>query len=107
MFEKGEHVPLCQSFLFALLFFLQIPLNFFDPGSSSTSSLISCSDKRCSLGIQSSDSLCSAQSNQCGYTFQYGDGSGTSGYYVSDLLHLDTVLGNSLIQNSSAPVMFG
>lgn len=86
---------------------LQIPLNVFDPGSSSTSSLISCSDKRCSLGFQSSDSMCSTQSNQCGYSFQYGDGSGTSGYYVSDLLHLDTVLGNSMIQNSSASVLFG
>ncbi|PON32557.1 Aspartic peptidase [Parasponia andersonii] len=86
---------------------LPIQLNYFDPGSSSTSSLVSCSDKRCSLGIQSSDSVCSAQSNQCSYTFQYGDGSGTSGYYVSDLLHFDTVLGGSMIQNSSAPVLFG
>ncbi|XP_024023777.1 aspartic proteinase-like protein 2 [Morus notabilis] len=86
---------------------LQIPLNFFDPGSSLTSSLVSCSDKRCSLGIQSSDSACSAESNQCSYTFQYGDGSGTSGYYVSDFLHFDSVLGNSLIQNSSARILFG
>ncbi|XP_062105194.1 aspartic proteinase 36-like [Humulus lupulus] len=86
---------------------LQIPLNFFDPGSSSTSSLVSCSDKRCSLGIQSSDSACSSQTNQCSYTFQYGDGSGTSGYYVSDLLHFDMVVGASMIQNASAPILFG
>ncbi|OAY51496.1 aspartic proteinase 36 [Manihot esculenta] len=86
---------------------LQIPLNFFDPGSSSTAALISCSDQRCTVGIQSSDSLCSSQSNQCGYTFQYGDGSGTSGYYVADLLHFDTVLGGSVTNNSSAAVVFG
>ncbi|KAI7983445.1 Aspartic proteinase-like protein 2 [Camellia lanceoleosa] len=86
---------------------LQIPLNFFDPTSSSTASLISCSDQRCALGAQSSDSGCSSQNNQCAYTFQYGDGSGTSGYYVSDVMHLDTIVGNSLTTNSTAPVVFG
>lgn len=86
---------------------LQIPLTFYDPSSSSTVSMISCSDQRCALGTQSSDSGCSAQNNQCSYTFQYGDGSGTSGYYVSDLMHLDEIVGNSLTSNSSAPVVFG
>ncbi|WCJ41677.1 Eukaryotic aspartyl protease family protein [Euphorbia peplus] len=86
---------------------LQIPLSFFDPGSSSTAKLISCSDQRCSAGIQSADSVCASQTNQCAYTFQYGDGSGTSGYYVADLLHLDTVSGGSVTSNSSAPVVFG
>ncbi|XP_047308440.1 aspartic proteinase 36 [Impatiens glandulifera] len=86
---------------------LQIPLNFFDPSSSSTAQLISCSDQRCSLGAQSSDSLCSTQNDQCSYTFQYGDGSGTSGYYVSDLMILNTVVGSSITSNSSAHVVFG
>ncbi|KAM2366459.1 hypothetical protein ACFX1X_005143 [Malus domestica] len=52
------------------------------PRSSSTSQFISCSDRRCSLGSQS-NSICSTQNNHCSYTFQYGDGSGTSSYYVS------------------------
>ncbi|XP_031385380.1 aspartic proteinase-like protein 2 isoform X2 [Punica granatum] len=86
---------------------LHIPLNFFDPGSSSTASPVSCSDQRCSLGIQSSDSGCSTQNNMCSYTFQYGDGSGTSGYYVSDLLNFDTIVGNSLTANSTARIVFG
>ncbi|KAK6926681.1 Xylanase inhibitor, N-terminal [Dillenia turbinata] len=86
---------------------LQIPMNFFDPSSSSTASLISCSDQRCALGTQSSDSACSTQNNQCAYTFQYGDGSGTSGYYVADLLHFDEIVGNSITTNSSASVVFG
>lgn len=85
---------------------LHIPLNFFDPGSSSTASLISCSDQRCSLGVQSSDAGCSSQGNQCIYTFQYGDGSGTSGYYVSDLLNFDAIVGSS-VTNSSASIVFG
>ncbi|XP_059430614.1 aspartic proteinase 36-like [Corylus avellana] len=85
----------------------KIQLNFFDPGSSSTASLVSCSDRRCSTGLQSSDAICSVQNNQCAYTFQYGDGSGTSGYYVSDLLNFNTILGGSVTTNSSAPIVFG
>ncbi|KAG6414804.1 hypothetical protein SASPL_122178 [Salvia splendens] len=85
---------------------LQIELEFFDPPSSSTASPISCSDQRCALGAQSSDSGCSGQ-NQCGYTFQYGDGSGTSGYYVYDSMYFDSVVGSSLASNNSAPVVFG
>ncbi|KAI3511865.1 hypothetical protein L1887_19025 [Cichorium endivia] len=86
---------------------LQIPIQFYDPSSSSTASLISCSDQQCLLGTQSSDSSCSGSNNQCSYTFQYGDGSGTSGYYVSDLIHLDTIVGNSIPSNASASIVFG
>lgn len=87
---------------------LQIPINLFNPSGSSTAAPVSCSDKRCTAGLQSSDSVCSSNgNNRCSYTFQYGDGSGTSGYYVSDVMHLDTVVGNSLVSNSSATVVFG
>ncbi|XP_019150478.1 PREDICTED: aspartic proteinase-like protein 2 isoform X2 [Ipomoea nil] len=85
---------------------LQIPLEFFDPSNSPTASVISCSDQRCALGEQSSDSGCSTQ-NQCSYTFQYGDGSGTSGYYVADFIHFTTVVGNSMNLNTSSQVVFG
>lgn len=95
------------SFVFPLL---QISLNLFNLSGSSTASLVSCSDPRCTVGFQSEDSVCPTQNNpnnQCSYTFQYLDGSGTSGYYVSDLMHLDTVVGSSLVSNSSATVVFG
>ncbi|XP_057728624.1 aspartic proteinase 36 [Arachis stenosperma] len=86
---------------------LQIPLNFFDASRSSTSSMISCSDQRCNTGVQSSDATCSSQGNQCSYSFQYGDGSGTSGYYVSDLMHFNTIFEGSVSSNSTASVVFG
>ncbi|KAK7262223.1 hypothetical protein RJT34_29786 [Clitoria ternatea] len=86
---------------------LQIQLDYFDPGSSATSSLIPCSDRRCRNGVQSSDASCSSQNNQCTYTFQYGDGSGTSGYYVSDLMHFASIFEGSLMSNSSASIVFG
>ncbi|XP_073289443.1 aspartic proteinase 36-like [Primulina huaijiensis] len=86
---------------------LGIPLNFFDAASSSTVSSISCSDAMCASIVQTASAECSGESNQCGYMFQYGDGSGTAGFYVTDLLYFDTVLGASLIANSSAPIVFG
>ncbi|KAF5799561.1 putative nepenthesin [Helianthus annuus] len=84
---------------------LQIPMDFYDPSSSSTSSVISCSDQRCSQASRSSDSGCN--NKQCSYNFQYGDGSGTSGYYVSDYMHLNTIGLDSATSNSSANVVFG
>ncbi|GMH30176.1 hypothetical protein Nepgr_032019 [Nepenthes gracilis] len=85
---------------------LGIQLNFFDAASSSTAKVVSCSDPICSNAIQTS-SECSSQSNQCVYSFQYGDGSGTSGFYVSDMLYFDMVLGDSVVVNSSASIIFG
>ncbi|OWM68951.1 hypothetical protein CDL15_Pgr025138 [Punica granatum] len=56
---------------------LKIPLNSFNPMSSSSASKISCSDEMCTQaqGTQYSNMTCSAQGNLCSYSFQYGDGS--------------------------------
>ncbi|XP_021843746.1 aspartic proteinase 36 isoform X1 [Spinacia oleracea] len=83
-----------------------IQLSEFNPSSSSSASVISCSDKRCKMGAQYADSLCD-NSNNCAYQFQYGDGSGTQGYYVADLLHLETIVGDTQSSNNSAKVIFG
>ncbi|KAM3303009.1 hypothetical protein P3S67_014039 [Capsicum chacoense] len=82
----------------------KIQLQFFDPSSSSTARLISCSDQRCAFGAQYSDTNCSA-TNQCEYTLQYDDGSETSGYYIADDMQYDIVAGNSSSTNSSARVI--
>ncbi|KAF3523490.1 hypothetical protein F2Q69_00047227 [Brassica cretica] len=55
---------------------------------SSLTTPISFTDQRCSWGVMSSNSGCSAQNNICAYT-QYEDGSGTSGFFVSDVLQFD------------------
>lgn len=90
-----------------LVYPVQIQLNFFDASSSSSSSLVSCSDPICNSAFQTTATQCLTQSNQCSYTFQYGDGSGTSGYYVSESMYFDMVMGHSMIANSSASVVFG
>lgn len=86
---------------------LGVELNFYDPTGSSTASLVSCSDPICSSKAQTTSSQCSPETNQCGYSFQYGDLSGTSGFYVSDMLYFDMILGNSMVANSSASIVFG
>ncbi|XP_012836068.1 PREDICTED: aspartic proteinase-like protein 2 [Erythranthe guttata] len=86
---------------------LGIPLNFFDAATSSTVSPISCSDSICASIVQIASAECSNEGNLCNYSFQYGDGSGTSGFYMSDILYFDSILGTSLITNSSAPIVFG
>ncbi|CAN7104763.1 unnamed protein product [Brassica rapa subsp. narinosa] len=62
---------------------------FSDLRSSVTTTPISCSDQRCSWGVQSSNSGCSTQNNICAYTFQYGDGSCTSGVFFLHRLNSD------------------
>ncbi|XP_077233733.1 aspartic proteinase 36-like isoform X2 [Tasmannia lanceolata] len=88
---------------------LGVPLTLFDVSGSSTASVVSCSDARCTSAIQTMEAGCSSQSanSQCNYSFQYGDGSGTSGYYVSDTLYFGTVVGNDMTANSSTSVVFG
>lgn len=86
---------------------LGIKLNFFDTSSSSTAELIPCSDPMCTSSIQTSSTQCAPESNLCAYTFQYGDGSGTSGHYVTDAMYFDMILGQSYNANSSAPIVFG
>lgn len=86
---------------------LGIELHFFDAPGSLTASSLTCSDPVCSSAFQTTAAQCSENSNQCGYSFRYGDGSGTSGYYMTDTFHFDAVLGESLVANSSAPIVFG
>ncbi|XP_043702450.1 aspartic proteinase 36-like [Telopea speciosissima] len=85
---------------------LNIQLNSFDPTTSTTASAISCSSNTCSLAVEDAAADCSSGGLQCSYSFQYGDGSGTSGYYVADMLYFDIVLESS-VANSSALIVFG
>ncbi|WVZ05452.1 hypothetical protein V8G54_018798 [Vigna mungo] len=86
---------------------LGIQLDFFDTAGSSTAAFVSCADPICSYAVRTATSECSSQANHCSYTFQYGDGSGTTGYYVSDTMYFDTVVGQELVSNSSSTIVFG
>ncbi|KAL5709684.1 hypothetical protein ACHQM5_020344 [Ranunculus cassubicifolius] len=86
---------------------LGIQLEFYNPQSSASAQPIACSDNICNSAIQTTQAGCSSQNSQCTYSFQYGDGSGTSGYFVSDVMNFDAVVGDSSTANSSAPIVFG
>ena len=86
---------------------VQIELNFFDTVGSSTAALIPCSDPICTSRVQGAAAECSPRVNQCSYTFQYGDGSGTSGYYVSDAMYFNLIMGQPPAVNSTATIVFG
>nr|KAJ0227251.1 hypothetical protein LSAT_V11C100041290 [Lactuca sativa] len=51
----------------------------------------------------------SCSNNHCTYTIQYGDGSATSGHYVSDLMHFKVIVSGTEteISNTSASIVFG
>nr|KAJ0228395.1 hypothetical protein LSAT_V11C100041100 [Lactuca sativa] len=82
---------------------LEIPVTLYDPSRSSTSSPISCSDERCSP----SDKSNSCSHDWCTYNINYEDGSGTSGHYVSDLMHFEIFMDTESSINISASVVFG
>ncbi|KAG9456828.1 hypothetical protein H6P81_001336 [Aristolochia fimbriata] len=88
---------------------LGLDLKLFDPFTSSSASLVSCSHEVCNVAIETQNAFCASESgdSHCNYTYNYGDGSGTKGYYVSDTLYYDTVVGNDLIANSSTSIVFG
>ncbi|WMV49239.1 hypothetical protein MTR67_042624 [Solanum verrucosum] len=75
----------------------EVKLNFYDIGNSTTATVISCSAPVCKCTM----------TKQCGYTLNYVDESRTTGYFVSDILHLDTILRTSLIASSLAPIILG
>ncbi|KAG7548189.1 Aspartic peptidase domain superfamily [Arabidopsis suecica] len=80
-------------------------VTFFDPGASSSAVKLACSDKRCFSDRQKKSGCSPLES--CSYKVEYGDGSVTSGYYISDLISFETVMSSNLTVKSSAPFVFG
>ncbi|KAK4793011.1 hypothetical protein SAY86_023446 [Trapa natans] len=87
---------------------LGVELSFYDAISSSTSEAVTCYDSLCTSTLPTSAAVCLEQDNLCGYSFRYGDGSGTSGFYVTDNLNFDMALDRpDSVANSSAQIIFG
>lgn len=43
----------------------------------------------------------------CQYSVLYGDGSSTTGFFVTDVVHYNQVIGDSLTRTANASVTFG
>lgn len=78
----------------------------YDSHTSSTSSPMSCKDPNCDYAVRITNAGCD-QSQNCGYTFRYGDGSTTTGYLVADTLIYSALQSNSTLVNTQAKIIFG
>ena len=91
---------------FNFLFLLQMNIESFDPHLSLNSSLISCEDPICASGSKIVNTNC-YEDNYCGYSFQYGDKSSTTGYLVEDTFVYRTIQPNKSLSNADARIVFG
>uniref|UniRef100_A0ACD5XBK9 Uncharacterized protein n=1 Tax=Avena sativa TaxID=4498 RepID=A0ACD5XBK9_AVESA len=87
-----------------------ISMDLYNPESSSTSSRISCSEEGCAAAHQTGSAVCRASDSPnglCGYNITYADDTIVSGYYVSDTMYFDNIMGSQHPDNSSASMIFG
>jgi hypothetical protein len=88
---------------------VQITLQFYDPSQSSTDKALACGDAACPIVSDGAgNGVCTTVDGEraCAYVTQYGDGSSTKGYFVSDVLTFQQV-GNSSNGNATASIYFG
>ncbi|KAH7282263.1 hypothetical protein KP509_35G022500 [Ceratopteris richardii] len=78
----------------------------YDPQASTTSSPITCIDSICEHSFKVSSNVCDT-TQLCSYGFQYGDGSSTTGYLVSDTFIYNTIHPNNTLANNEARIVFG
>ncbi|XP_065013694.1 aspartic proteinase 36-like isoform X1 [Musa acuminata AAA Group] len=84
---------------------LGVELTLYDPKASGSGSLVSCQEKFC-VSTYGDIPGCEA-SLPCQYSVIYGDGSSTSGYFVTDTIQYNQVSGNHQTKPVNASVTFG
>ena len=87
-------------------FSVQLDLTLYDPKASSTGSTVMCDQGFCAATFGGRLPKCSANV-PCEYSVTYGDGSSTTGFFVTDALQFDQVTGDGQTQPGNASVTFG
>jgi hypothetical protein len=85
---------------------VQLDLTLYDPKGSSSGSTVSCEQGFCAATYGGKLPGCTANV-PCEYSVMYGDGSSTTGFFVTDALQFDQVTGNGQTQPGNASVTFG
>ncbi|KAJ4838776.1 hypothetical protein Tsubulata_033751 [Turnera subulata] len=85
---------------------LGMKLTLYDPGSSASSSRVTCADEFCTMTYNGEVSGCTKE-EPCNYQVKYGDGSSTTGFFVRDTLQFDRVVGNYQTAAANGTVSFG
>ncbi|RZC47315.1 hypothetical protein C5167_040272 [Papaver somniferum] len=83
-----------------------VTLKLYDPKLSLTAELVPCSGGFCP-GIYKSPLPSCLSDSTCPYGIQYGDGSGSTGYFVKDVIGLDQVSGNLQTTIGNSSIIFG
>ncbi|XP_062225358.1 aspartic proteinase 36-like isoform X1 [Phragmites australis] len=81
-------------------------LTLYDPKGSSSGSMVSCDQGFCVSTYGGKLPGCTT-SIPCEYSVMYGDGSSTTGYFVTDALEYDQVSGDGQTRSANASVTFG
>ncbi|KAJ1696995.1 hypothetical protein LUZ63_005507 [Rhynchospora breviuscula] len=85
---------------------LGVELTLYDLRSSQSGTMVSCEGSFCSSNYGGDLPGCTANL-PCQYSVLYGDGSSTTGYFVTDVVQYNQVAGDSLTRASNASVTFG
>ncbi|KAM0916059.1 hypothetical protein ACQ4PT_010413 [Festuca glaucescens] len=85
---------------------LGIDLMLYDPKGSSSGSTVSCEQEFCVATYGDKLPGCKA-SRPCEYSVTYGDGSSTTGYFVTDSLQYNQVSGDGQTRYANANITFG
>ncbi|CAN6248119.1 unnamed protein product [Urochloa humidicola] len=85
---------------------LGLDLTLYDPKASSTGSEVSCNQEFCAATYGGKLPGCSANV-PCEYKVVYGDGSSTTGFFITDTLQFDQVTGDGQTQPGNGSVTFG
>lgn len=84
----------------------QFDLTLYDPKASSSGSAVSCEQGFCAATYGGKLPGCGTN-DPCEYKVMYGDGSSTTGFFVTDLLQFDQVTGDGQTQPGNGSVTFG
>jgi hypothetical protein len=86
---------------------LQIELTLYDPAGSGSHSGVTCGQDFCVIANGGLPPTCPSASSPCGYSIAYGDGSSTTGFFVTDTLHYNQVSGNAQTALANTSITFG
>ena len=85
---------------------VQLDLTLYDPKASSSGSTVLCDQEFCAATYGGKLPRCSSNV-PCEYKVMYGDGSSTTGFFVTDALQFDQVTGDGQTKPGNASVTFG
>lgn len=85
---------------------MQIKLTLYDPKRSESGSLVSCKESFCASTYGGELPGCLANI-PCQYSVMYGDGSSTTGFFVTDNVQYDQITGDHETKQVNASVTFG